>query len=157
MKQKCSTGTAVKDKRPSITPCDVFTSCRSQRSCGFQGGFTPYVLSHLLTIGFRAHSVIWFISRDNTDTPKFFSFYPFTNCPAYVILLSVRGALAQLVAHNTGSVGVRSSSLLCSMEEKPLRNQGFLLLLRGILKENGWFSHILVKKQMIKMFQKALI
>ena len=30
------------------------------------------------------------------------------------ILIAVDGALAQLVAHNTGSVGVRSSNLLCS-------------------------------------------
>ena len=28
------------------------------------------------------------------------------------------GALAQLVAHNTGSVGVRSSNLLCSTKKR---------------------------------------
>ena len=35
------------------------------------------------------------------------------------------GALAQLVAHNTGSVGVRSSNLLCSTDPGSLINQGF--------------------------------
>ena len=34
------------------------------------------------------------------------------------ILIAVDGALAQLVAHNTGSVGVRSSNLLCSTKPK---------------------------------------
>ena len=34
------------------------------------------------------------------------------------ILIVVDGALAQLVAHNTGSVGVRSSNLLCSTKPK---------------------------------------
>ena len=38
----------------------------------------------------------------------------FTNSEFCGKLSSVRGALAQLVAHNTGSVGVRSSNLLCS-------------------------------------------
>lgn len=31
-----------------------------------------------------------------------------------MIIYHLFGALAQLVAHNTGSVGVRSSNLLCS-------------------------------------------
>ena len=31
-----------------------------------------------------------------------------------MIIYPLFGALAQLVAHNTGSVGVRSSNLLCS-------------------------------------------
>ena len=34
-----------------------------------------------------------------------------------------RGALAQLGAHNTGSVGVRGSSPLCSTRKKHLRKQ----------------------------------
>ena len=34
------------------------------------------------------------------------------------IICNVDGALAQLVAHNTGSVGVRSSNLLCSTKPK---------------------------------------
>ena len=42
------------------------------------------------------------------------SSFPFTKQKEYAIILLVRGALAQLVAHNTGSVGVRSSNLLCS-------------------------------------------
>ena len=37
-----------------------------------------------------------------------------TNAAFHGILIDVDGALAQLVAHNTGSVGVRSSNLLCS-------------------------------------------
>jgi len=39
------------------------------------------------------------------------------------------------------------------MEEKPLRNQGFFLLLRVILMENGWVSHILVKNRWLKRFK----
>ena len=42
------------------------------------------------------------------------------------ILIAVDGALAQLVAHNTGSVGVRSSNLLCStILEKSELNPGW--------------------------------
>ena len=38
------------------------------------------------------------------------------------------GALAQLVAHNTGSVGVRSSNLLCSTDVEVLEIQDFHIL-----------------------------
>ena len=48
------------------------------------------------------------------------SSFPFTKQKEYAIILLVRGALAQLVAHNTGSVGVRSSNLLCSTNKKTL-------------------------------------
>ena len=41
-----------------------------------------------------------------------------TNAAFHGILIDVDGALAQLVAHNTGSVGVRSSNLLCSTKPK---------------------------------------
>ena len=42
------------------------------------------------------------------------------------IIIHVDGALAQLVAHNTGSVGVRSSNLLCStILEKSELNPGW--------------------------------
>ena len=41
-----------------------------------------------------------------------------TNAAFHGILIDVDGALAQLVAHNTGSVGVRSSNLLCSTKSK---------------------------------------
>ena len=40
----------------------------------------------------------------------------FTNVPCCAILYLVRGALAQLVAHNTGSVGVSGSNPLCSTD-----------------------------------------
>ncbi len=42
-----------------------------------------------------------------------------------MIIYPLFGALAQLVAHNTGSVGVRSSNLLCSTDPGSLINQGF--------------------------------
>ena len=38
------------------------------------------------------------------------------------------GALAQLVAHNTGSVGVRSSNLLCSTSKGPSSRMALLLV-----------------------------
>ena len=37
-----------------------------------------------------------------------------------MVLYHLFGALAQLVAHNTGSVGVRSSNLLCSTNKATL-------------------------------------
>ncbi len=42
------------------------------------------------------------------------------------MLSPVRGALAQLVAHNTGSVGVSGSNPLCSTETGSLQIKGFL-------------------------------
>ena len=49
-----------------------------------------------------------------------------TNAAFHGILIDVDGALAQLVAHNTGSVGVRSSNLLCStILEKSELNSGW--------------------------------
>ena len=38
-----------------------------------------------------------------------------------MVIYPLFGALAQLVAHNTGSVGVRSSNLLCSTITEVLR------------------------------------
>ena len=52
------------------------------------------------------------------------SIYPFTNCRLCAILYLVRGALAQLVAHNTGSVGVSGSNPLCSTRTSPNRFAG---------------------------------
>ncbi len=52
---------------------------------------------------------------------KIFFKNPFTNPRTCGIIYLVRGALAQLVAHNTGSVGVRSSSLLCSTIQHQIR------------------------------------
>ena len=43
-----------------------------------------------------------------------------------MVIYPLFGALAQLVAHNTGSVGVRSSNLLCSTD-KNHRCGGFFL------------------------------
>ena len=46
-----------------------------------------------------------------------------------MVIYPLFGALAQLVAHNTGSVGVRSSNLLCSTihekSEPEAGRQGF--------------------------------
>ena len=58
-------------------------------------------------------------SPQNFCFAKKSSSFPFTKQKEYAIILLVRGALAQLVAHNTGSVGVRSSNLLCSTIENP--------------------------------------
>ena len=54
--------------------------------------------------------------------------YPFTIRKLCGILIFVRGALAQLVAHNTGSVGVSGSNPLCSTPGNPyeIRVSGFL-------------------------------
>ena len=46
-----------------------------------------------------------------------------------MIIYLLFGALAQLVAHNTGSVGVRSSNLLCSTVTGSFEKQGFQFLL----------------------------
>ncbi len=48
-----------------------------------------------------------------------------------MIIYPLFGALAQLVAHNTGSVGVRSSNLLCSTNPGSLISQGFQDFLSG--------------------------
>ena len=75
------------------------------------------------------------------------SIYPFTNCRLCAILYLVRGALAQLVAHNTGSVGVRSSNLLCSTNKKPLSHKGlrvfvvFRPLHDAVLHEPARYPH----------------
>ena len=53
----------------------------------------------------------------------------FTNGVPCAILYLVRGALAQLVAHNTGSVGVRSSNLLCSMEGRVCESRSDFFIL----------------------------
>ena len=42
------------------------------------------------------------------------------------IITTLHGALAQLGAHNTGSVGVRGSNPLCSTKNLVLRNEIFL-------------------------------
>ena len=53
---------------------------------------------------------------------------PFTNRKTCDNIYLVRGALAQLVAHNTGSVGVRSSNLLCSTQKsEPIIGSDFFL------------------------------
>ena len=61
------------------------------------------------------------------------------------ILIAVDGALAQLVAHNTGSVGVRSSNLLCSTKPKKselnpswgwVRISSFYLKYCGVIESN---------------------
>ncbi len=46
------------------------------------------------------------------------------------------GALAQLGAHHTGSVGVRGSSPLCSTNNTEPSPDGSVLLLKGDLKRN---------------------
>ncbi len=47
----------------------------------------------------------------------------------FVVSYTSLGALAQLGAHNTGSVGVRGSNPLCSTKmETTVKNGGFLLL-----------------------------
>lgn len=48
-----------------------------------------------------------------------------TNAAFHGILIDVNGALAQLVAHNTGSVGVSGSNPLCSTSRNPWRCKGF--------------------------------
>ena len=56
--------------------------------------------------------------------------------PKCDIICNVDGALAQLVAHNTGSVGVRSSNLLCSTNKKTLESKDlrvFFCVLKMIL------------------------
>ena len=45
-----------------------------------------------------------------------------------MIIYPLFGALAQLVAHNTGSVGVRSSNLLCSTSKGPSNRMVLLLV-----------------------------
>lgn len=50
-----------------------------------------------------------------------------TNAAFHGILIDVDGALAQLVAHNTGSVGVRSSNLLCSTIANTNEHQIFIV------------------------------
>ena len=59
--------------------------------------------------------------KDENSVEKVFStflqiflFYPLTLPLSCDILIFVDGALAQLVAHNTGSVGVSGSNPLCS-------------------------------------------
>ena len=65
-------------------------------------------------------------SRFALEKIQISSKWGFTNGVPCAILYLVRGALAQLVAHNTGSVGVRSSSLLCStILEKSELNPGW--------------------------------
>ena len=68
-----------------------------------------------------------------------------TNAAFHGILIDVDGALAQLVAHNTGSVGVRSSNLLCStiLEKSELnpswgwvRISSFYLKYCGVIESN---------------------
>ena len=58
---------------------------------------------------------VWSERLSLQDARKDFCKKPFTNSlECDNIIFAERGALAQLVAHNTGSVGVRSSNLLCS-------------------------------------------
>ena len=60
-------------------------------------------------------------------------FSPFTKCPPHAIILPVDGALAQLVAHHTGSVGVSGSNPLCSTvpEAKKIKASGILFALKN--------------------------
>ena len=60
-----------------------------------------------------------------------------------MIIYPLFGALAQLVAHNTGSVGVRSSNLLCSTDPGSLINQGFQDFFIVIFFDFWPFLHIL--------------
>ena len=66
-------------------------------------------------------------------------FSPFTKCLPHAIILPVDGALAQLVAHHTGSVGVSGSNPLCSTEPGSLDDQGF----RVFAKERQRYSKVL--------------
>lgn len=74
-----------------------------------------------------------------------------TNAAFHGILIDVDGALAQLVAHNTGSVGVRSSNLLCSTipkksEHHPgwgwVRISSFYLKYCGVKHTKGLSEHL---------------
>ena len=66
-------------------------------------------------------------SRFALEKIQISSKWGFTNGVPCAILYLVRGALAQLVAHNTGSVGVRSSSLLCSTKQRAVESQRFFV------------------------------
>lgn len=74
-----------------------------------------------------------------------------TNAAFHGILIDVDGALAQLVAHNTGSVGVRSSNLLCSTKPKKsehhpdwgwVRIFSFCLKYCGVKHAKGLSEHL---------------
>ena len=54
-----------------------------------------------------------------------FEISPFTNRKNDATIATVDGALAQLVAHHTGSVGVSGSNPLCSTETGSLADIGF--------------------------------
>ena len=74
-----------------------------------------------------------------------------THSPFCAIIRNVDGALAQLVAHNTGSVGVRSSNLLCSTKPKKsehhpdwgwVRIFSFYLKYCGVKHTTGLSEHL---------------
>ena len=67
--------------------------------------------------GISANYLSYFFREQKNFVQKS-CFSLFTNVPCCAILYLVRGALAQLVAHNTGSVGVSGSNPLCSTSQE---------------------------------------
>ena len=88
------------------------------------------------------------VSKKTSKNFRFFSFFLLTFHPAYAILYFVDGALAQLVAHNTGSVGVSGSNPLCSTH-RVRKNSVFSFSITFVGAEGTGNPMLARKKRMI--------
>ncbi len=80
----------------------------------------------------------------NTREKKFkkMRFTPFTKTGTRVRIRTVDGALAQLVAHNTGSVGVSGSNPLCSTYPESLGTKDFRDFLSLFFQVGIYILHV---------------
>ena len=94
--------------------------------------------SFLILKIFRKRTLLASLTRNFFQKKFVFFLFGALQIRKHVIIYILFGALAQLVAHNTGSVGVRSSSLLCSTNKQTTSNRMSFCF---ILKNKGFAHH----------------